>query len=166
MTDDQIALMQTQDIKYIIHKRTIEKKKIEKLQATLHLLDYDHGVKNTHTFFVDSESEKSKFDPAARLNTHPSLLDRAFNRPTYDALKSKILDMSSEEGNKLKEKAYNELTKRIEREKQLGILQEKMEIKRILKDGKKKAENKPEKLIAPETKESAPVFKWATERKK
>ena len=169
LTPEQIALMQTQDIKYVIHKRTIEKKKIDKLQATLHLLDFnpeedndDQSSKNTHTFFVDSESEKRNFNVAKRLNTHEALLGRTFNRPTLDSLKNKLFDLSSEQGEKLKEKAYRQLVKRIERERQLGIVQEKMEMKRHLQNKK----DKPASLVQSETKESAPVFKWNTERKK
>ena len=64
---------------------------------------------------------------------------------------------------KSQHKAYKELNQRIEREHQLGILQEKMEAKKCLAN--KKGE-KPVAVIKEETKQSAPVFKWSGERKR
>ena len=66
--------------RYIVHKRTLELKKIEKLKASLHLLDAQDKPANTHTFFVDSDREKREFDVAKKLDTHPALLDRTYNR--------------------------------------------------------------------------------------
>ena len=60
-------------------------------------------------------------------------------------------------------KAYKELNQRIERERQLGILQAKMEAKKLLAN--KKGE-KPVAVIKEETKESAPIFMWPAERKR
>lgn len=72
--------MQTQDIKYIIMKKTIEANKIQKMQSELHMLDEANKVKNTHTFFTDAGDEDTDVDLAKRLNTHPAMLYRRTNR--------------------------------------------------------------------------------------
>lgn len=72
--------MQTQDIKYVTMKRTIEAKKIQRMQSELHMLDAVNDVKNTHIFFTDDEPTE-EFYLAKRLDTHPALLNRRTNRP-------------------------------------------------------------------------------------
>ena len=64
---------------------------------------------------------------------------------------------------KSQHKAYKELHQRIERERQLGVLQEKMQAKKHLNN---KRNEKPISVIKEETKDSAPVFKWSSERKR
>lgn len=63
---------------------------------------------------------------------------------------------------KLRHKSYKELRQRIDREQQLAVVQEKMEIKKHLAN----KNEKPEKIISPETESSAAVIKWPTERKR
>lgn len=63
---------------------------------------------------------------------------------------------------KKKTKAYQELSKRIEREKELTVIQQKMELKRHLQDVKIM---KPKRL-AHATKSAAPVYKFQYMRKK
>lgn len=72
--------MQTQDVKYVTMKRTIETNKIKRMQSELHMIDAANNVKNSHTFFVDSDEEE-EFDLAKRLDTLPELLSRRTNRP-------------------------------------------------------------------------------------
>lgn len=91
-TSDQIKLMQTQDIRYITTRRTIEKNKIERLQSHLHMIDMANEVKNKHIFFVDSEDEAKRFDVAEKLETHPSLLGRRTNRIRIGDLEKMKLD--------------------------------------------------------------------------
>jgi len=167
LTDDQIKLMQTQDIKYIVNKRTSEINKIERLKSNLHLINSDEKVKNTHTFFVDSEKEKKKFSVAKRLATHPNLLSRTHNRPKLSDIKSGKFNLAEVDENMLEEigkksgKAYKELHQRMEREKQLGVVQRKMEMKAALRE-----KIKPVKLVVEEQKSNAPVYLWPQERKK
>nr|AQS22592.1 putative u3 small nucleolar RNA-associated protein 11 [Pseudodiaptomus poplesia] len=161
-TDEQLALMQTQDLKYIITKRTSERSKIEKLRARLHLISATDKPKNVHTIFVDNDREKEDLNLAARLGTHEAFLGRSFNRPLMEDLKKgkfstyNIDPEQVSEANKATRKGYKELEQRIAREEQLAVLQAKMEIKVLLKSGK----NKPERIVQEETKSSAPVYVW------
>jgi len=167
LTAEQVKLMQTQDLRYVTYKRNVERKKIERLQAGLHLLDEsDRTEPNKHTFFVDSQSEVTNFDLAKQLDTHPSLLAKTSNRIKMSDLASdKISRMDPEtlaSVQKRQYKAYRELQQRIDRERSLVVVQEKMEAKKQLQNKK----DKPVKVVVEETKESAPVIKWAKERKR
>lgn len=167
LTEEQIAIMQTQDLNYVVSKRTSERRKLDKLQSKLHLISSMEKPKNKHTIFVDSETEKKNFNLAEHLDTHPSLVGRAYNRPRLSQLKagqfSRPVDADQLlEVKKDTLKAYKELNQRINREEQLGVLQRKMELKSLMRAGK----NKPCKIVKEETKESAPVYLWAKERKK
>ena len=166
LTPEQISLMQTQDLKYIVSKRTSEKNKIEKLKSGLHLINAEEKPKNTHTFFVDSEKEKREFDVAERLQTLPGLLGRTHNRPKVDDLVKgrmalKLGEGQVEDAAKSASKAYKELSQRLVREKQLGLVQRKMEMKAALR-----GKVKPERLVKGEEKDAAPVYLWPQERKR
>ncbi|KAL4707127.1 hypothetical protein ACJJTC_011254 [Scirpophaga incertulas] len=164
-TPEQEKLMQTQDIKYINMKRTIESRRINRLQSELHMTDIADSAVNTHTFFVD-EGEEKTFDLAKRLDTHPSLLERKSNRPRLtDLSKLELPNIDPqviETMKKRKEKMYKEIAKRIEREKELTVIQQKMELKRHLQNAKVL---KPKK-IKNGTKDSAPVYEFPYIRKK
>jgi len=167
LSEEQVALMQTQDLKYVISKRTSERRKLEKLQSRLQLISSTDKPANKHTFFVDHDKEKLGFDVAKQLDTHPALLGRTHNRPRLADLKAGKYSSSldPEKVTELKKetmKAYKELEQRMGRESQLTVLQKKMELKALMRGGK----NKPAKLIKPESKDSAPVYLWAKERKK
>ncbi|KAJ8969477.1 hypothetical protein NQ314_001740 [Rhamnusium bicolor] len=61
---EQIQLMRTQNLKYITTKRTQELKKIDKLQAQLHLSSVDLKAKNKHFYFDKSmkkDAERNYF---------------------------------------------------------------------------------------------------------
>merc|ERR1712168_1101034 len=86
-TPAQIKLMHSQDLNYVTHKRSTERKKIARLQSGLHLLDAT-SQRNKHTIFLDTKKQVADFDAAAYLDTHPSLLSRTYNRPRVSALKT------------------------------------------------------------------------------
>ena len=160
----QIKLLQTQDHKYVSNKRMSEQRKIEKLRATLHLLDDIDKPKNTHTIFVDTDQEKRQLDLAKHFDTAPELLLRSSNRPRMDALtKETAIDPTSEYNvQKSQRKAYKQLSQRINRERQLQVIEEKMVAKKHLSDRK----NAPSSIVKEETPDAAPVLKWKSERKR
>ncbi|XP_017890893.1 probable U3 small nucleolar RNA-associated protein 11 [Ceratina calcarata] len=165
-TPEQIQLMETQDLKYIAYKRNIEAKKVDKLQSQLHMIDVANETENQHIFFVDDAEEAKNFDVVKKLDTHPALLSRRTNRPRLSKLNDlKLPDLDRKTLKKIerkKESAYKELQKRIDRERELTIVQQKLEMQRALKD---KKVTKP-KLVSKETKNSAPIYKWTYERKR
>lgn len=166
-TAEQIKLMETQDIKYVAYKRNIEAKKIDKLQSQLHMIDAANETRNKHTFFTDDDEEVRTFDVAKRLDTHSSLLGRRTNRPKLSKLQNmKLPDIDERTMAKMEQQkhmAYKELHKRIDRERELTVVQQKIEIKRALKDKKVAG---PPKMIKAATPDSAPVYQWKFQRKR
>ncbi|XP_063380185.1 probable U3 small nucleolar RNA-associated protein 11 [Cydia fagiglandana] len=162
---EQEKLMQSQDVKYINMKRVMESRRIARLQSELHMTDIAEATNNTHTFFVESDEEKD-FDLAKRLDTHPALLGRKTNRPRLaDLDKIQLPDVDEEAIAKLKkskEKVYKELSKRIDREKELTVIQQKMEIKKHVQGAGKV---KP-KRVKKGSKQRAPVYEFTYVRKK
>lgn len=165
-TPEQLKLMETQDLRYVTMKRTMEAKKIETLKSQLHLLDAANATPNKHTFFVDSKKDLKDFDVAERLDTHPSLLGNRINRLRIKDLEEKNIETVDKSVMKKlveqKKKTYKELSKRIERERELGVVQQKLEMKRHLAAG---GQNAPKK-VRKGTKTQAPVYKWNFERKR
>lgn len=147
-TPEQIQLMRTQDLKYIVHKRTQELKKIEKLQALLHFPSVEVGKKTKHIYF-DKETEKEAKERTLKLLMETELPDVDKGTLIKNANKRTAL--------------YKELGKRIERERQLSIIQQKFEIAKAVEN--KKNVIKPKRLKKG-NKDRAPVYVWKYERKK
>lgn len=96
-TPDQIHLMQTQDVKYVTMKKTIEANKIRRMQSELHMTDVANTVKNTHILFTDSDEKE--FSLPERLNTHPTMINRRTNRPRIEDLNKMIISEADVEVN-------------------------------------------------------------------
>nr|XP_022919690.1 probable U3 small nucleolar RNA-associated protein 11 [Onthophagus taurus] len=148
-TPEQIQLMSTQDLKYVVTKRTQELKKIEKLQSRLHLCNVDHEIKNNHKYFKENLDESYNKEDKLKLLGEVELPD----------VNLEVLG----EAVKNRKGVYKELAKRIHRERELSIIQRKLEMKRCV-DAKKNV--LPPKKLKKGDKESAPVYVWKYERKK
>ncbi|XP_033109673.1 probable U3 small nucleolar RNA-associated protein 11 [Anneissia japonica] len=163
--DAQVRMMNTQDLRYVRLKRGVEAKKIERLKSSLHMLD-ETRPKNKHTFFVDTKEEASNFDPAKHLNTHPALIGRTYNRPMMETLKKQRIghhhdEEFAQEIELERRKKYKELSARIEREKQLFIIAQKMQTKQDIHEKRRRKVK-----VADETEDKPAVYKWFLERRK
>ncbi|KAM3873047.1 putative U3 small nucleolar RNA-associated protein 11 [Diretmus argenteus] len=164
VTDEQKKVMRNQDIKYIEMKRVAEAKKIERLKAELHLLDADSKQKNKHTFFVDSKKEVQSFDLASHLNTAPELVDRVYNRPTLQTLETMSIQGAVEPRiikklAKQRKYQYRLLSQRIDREKKMFVISQKIQTRRDLQDKTKKVK------VRKETPNAAAIYKFEAKRK-
>ncbi|XP_028393096.1 probable U3 small nucleolar RNA-associated protein 11 [Dendronephthya gigantea] len=149
-TKEQLKMMKSQDLNYARMKRITEKNKIERLQCSLHLIDEKHRQVNSRTVFIDSKQDAEVFEPAADLgltNLDPASKDELSN--TEEQLRIE----------KARKQAYDELDKRIEREKHLSVIEQQMQLqKNLMGKGKRMKIN---------TGEDGPVvFKWKKQRKK
>ncbi|XP_051575627.1 probable U3 small nucleolar RNA-associated protein 11 [Myxocyprinus asiaticus] len=165
MTVEQKKVMRTQDIRYVEMKRVSEMKKIERLKSELHLLDVDEEKKNKHLFFVDSKKEVEDFDLATHLNTVPELVDRAYNRPTIETLENKSIVGVVEPDRimklaKQRKNQYEELSQRIDREKKMFVISQKIQTRKDLQDKVKKVKVRKETSTAPA------IYKFEARRKR
>ncbi|KAJ8405051.1 hypothetical protein AAFF_G00329720 [Aldrovandia affinis] len=174
-TEEQKKLMRTQDIKYVEMKRVAEAKKIERLKSELHLLDAEGKQKNKHTFFMETKEKVKgtwntllgldKFDLAAHLNTAPELVDRVYNRPTLQTLESRSI-LGATRPSEIKKLAkqrrhqYKLLAQRVEREKKMFIIGQKIQTRKDLMDKTKKVK------VSKETAHTPAIYKFEAKRKR
>ncbi|GCB70175.1 probable U3 small nucleolar RNA-associated protein 11 [Scyliorhinus torazame] len=165
VTEEQLKIMRTQDIKYVEMKRVAESKKIERLKSELHLLEADGKPPNKHIFFCKSKKEVKEFDLAKRLNTVPELLDRVYNRPTIETLqKEKIKGATHpkalEKLARQRKHQYTLLQQHIEREKKMFVVAQKIQTQKDLMDKTRKVKVKEETVNSPA------IYKFQSERKR
>ncbi|TSQ69494.1 putative U3 small nucleolar RNA-associated protein 11 [Bagarius yarrelli] len=165
LTEEQKKIMRAQDIGYVEMKRVAESKKIERLKSELHLLDVEGKQKNSHIFFVDTKKEVKDFDLATHLNTVPELVNRVYNRPTLDTLKNKSILGAVTSKNiaklaKQRKLRYDELSQRIDREKKMFVISQKIQTRKDLQDKNKKIKVKNETSTAPA------IYKFEAKRKR
>ncbi|KAG0216527.1 UTP11-like, U3 small nucleolar ribonucleoprotein [Mortierella sp. GBA30] len=159
---DFLKLLNTQDLNYVTQQRDIGKKRIERMQQGLVLLDDDvhdefadeedpdlfggsgssssskaaQKPKN-HIVFVDTEEEVKTFDPAKHFDTAPELVHRKFNRPrksqlTKDTAVAHLEKADIKAANKERERSLTELASRMEREETMAKLEQEMTLRKNL----------------------------------
>ncbi|KAJ1660437.1 hypothetical protein IWQ61_000654 [Dispira simplex] len=154
-SNDFILMLKTQDLKYVQNLRNIERKKIIQLKESLHLLDQGVQVSNDrkyqtnedddpstsqpkHTVFVDNEEELEKFDPAKYFDTVPELTSRTFNRPRLHQLETasipKLSVKQQQRHEKQRDSVYQELLSRLDRDKQLAVVEKELRLQRSVHD--------------------------------
>lgn len=166
-TPEQLALMQTQDLKYVQMKLTVERRKMERLRATL--VDVDATAAANKRIIFNENGKKTVVSSAtlgerveAAAASEVSFLFNSFitisltNPTNYPNLQ----ELTASNESRLQR--LRELKKREQRERELSLVKQKLELKRALKQPRLL---KPKKVM-PGTKDSAPVYKFRYERKK
>lgn len=92
---DGYKLMKTQDLSYVRMQTMKDKKKVERLQSSLHFLGDNAQVERKHIIFVDDEEQKKNFSMAEHFDCPPELAERSFNRPRI----SKLIEIQQENSN-------------------------------------------------------------------
>jgi len=87
LSPDLVKVMKDQDLSYVRMQKQKDRKKVERLQASLHFLDSNDGSFNpertqqrTHTVFVESKKDVKEFNVAGHFETIPEMAGRVFNR--------------------------------------------------------------------------------------
>ncbi|WCJ40530.1 U3 small nucleolar RNA-associated protein 11 [Euphorbia peplus] len=143
-TQDELILMKTQDIGYVIQKLQSERKKIEKLSASLHSLGIQPS--NRHIYYAeDREEAKELRSRSAETNVGNASDD------VPDHINSKIA------------KSYKELEARKNRADHLEKVYMHMALKKELQKKGRKRKLREDEVECPT---SRPVYKWKSERKR
>jgi len=83
LSPDLVKVMKDQDLSYVRMQKQKDRKKVERLQASLQFLDSNDGSFNperTHTVFVESKKDVKEFNVAGHFETIPEMAGRVFNR--------------------------------------------------------------------------------------
>jgi U3 small nucleolar RNA-associated protein 11 len=145
MDNDTIKLLKSQDMGYIVHKKSVDARKIEKLKENLHLI----GAKapKQHTVFVDSTEELETFDIAKHFDAPEELVHGApHNRLKTSQVEALVasniargevnVKAAEERNHRQMELSYRELYERSKRAKKLNGVMEKLQLQRNLTNSK------------------------------
>ncbi|RWR73865.1 putative U3 small nucleolar RNA-associated protein 11 isoform X1 [Cinnamomum micranthum f. kanehirae] len=143
-SQEELMLMKTQDIGYVLQKLQSEKKKIEKLSSMLHSLD--NQPPNKHVYYAEDREEAEEI--SART------LEKA-KSPTSEGIPKKIKRKLAA--------SYKELEDRSKRAAELEKLYMDMALQKELQKKGKKRKLREDEIVCPTTR---PVYKWRMERKR
>ncbi|CAO3675157.1 unnamed protein product [Umbelopsis ramanniana] len=187
---EMISMLKLQDKNYIKTQREISKKKMQRLQESLHFIDdqdmdedmlagfSDEGEddeeeqnpkskKSSHVVFVDTEDEVKKFNPAKHLNTLPELVNRKFNRPTVDSLKKNVIANASVDSDDENEKEMKKARRMKYKELASRIVREEQLSKAEREIEIQRAmQSKGKKKRVGTDENGLPIYKWKADRKK
>ncbi|KAJ4827856.1 hypothetical protein Tsubulata_013003 [Turnera subulata] len=143
-THEELKLMKTQDIGYILQKMQSEKKKIERLTASLHSLDSQPSSK--HIYFAEDREEAEEIKSLS--SEHEMMID---SEDIPDDIKRKTAS------------AYRELEARRNRLNQLEKVYMDMALQKELQKKGKRRKLREDEIVSPTDR---PVYKWKSERKR
>lgn len=143
-TKEELMLMKTQDIGYILQKLQSEKKKIEKLNAVLHSLD-NHSSSH-HVYYAEDRTEARE----VRAEASKPRENHSFENLPKDIKRKTIA-------------SYRELEARSCRVQELEKIYMDMAMQKELQKKGRKRKLREDEIVSPT---SGPVFKWRPERKR
>lgn len=143
-TPEELLLMKTQDMGYIMQKIQSEKKKIEKLSTILHSLDNQSS--KGHVYYAEDREEANELQLKKSTHTQMSIDE---NLPDHVKRKTAA--------------SYRELEARKSRVNDLEKLYMDMALKKELQKKGRKRKLREDEIVCPTSK---PVYKWRAERKR
>ncbi|KAA3481827.1 putative U3 small nucleolar RNA-associated protein 11 isoform X2 [Gossypium australe] len=162
-TQEELMLMKTQDIGYILQKLQSERKKIEKLTAVLHSVD--NHPSNRHIYYAED-----RFDFLISYKKYVFIYILLYREEARElqsqASQSRVTPTSGDIPDLIKRKtaaSYRELEARKNRVNQLEKLYMEMSLKKELQKKGRKRKLREDELVCPTSK---PVYKWRSERKR
>ncbi|XP_027346000.1 probable U3 small nucleolar RNA-associated protein 11 [Abrus precatorius] len=141
---EELILMKTQDIGYVLQKVQSERKKIERLTATLHSLD--NQPSNKRVFFAEDREEAKELQSQYPKSEIPL---------TSDDIPASIKRKTA--------RSYQQLEARRSRLNQLEKIYMDMAMQKELQKKGKKRKLHEDEIVCQTTK---PVYKWRAERKR
>ncbi|KAI8901855.1 small-subunit processome [Globomyces pollinis-pini] len=167
--NDTIQLLKTQDQNYIQLQKSINRKKIEKLQNHLHIVEPtdDQGPSQNpnHIVFVEDEKDVKNFDLATHFDTIPAMANRPINRIRKSTLENTLIEAPEEDAIKKltrqRQRHAVELASRLARDQKLAAATDELQLQRNLsgKGARRKVAGKTDA-------NGLPVYKWLNRRKK
>ncbi|CAM6120734.1 unnamed protein product [Calypogeia fissa] len=144
-SQEEVLLMKTQDIRYVLNKAQSEQKKVERLKAVLHSVG--QAPTNSHVYFAEDRLEAEKIATLA-VDTEP------------------ILKKVPKRIQKKQSAAYRELQERTERAEKMKNMVVTMTLKKQIM-GKGRKRKLPGEVPGDDVETvQEPVFKWRQERKR
>lgn len=169
-TADELALMRTQDVRYVAARAATEARKAERLASALHGVGVVDRPPSSHVVFVDDDAGVASFDPVAHFDTPADLLGRAHNRPrTRDVARAAAAvaihrggrpDRAAMKADKARAAAYTELERRKARVASLRRVEDALRTRGALQ-GKGRA-----RRVTAKGSGQGRVYKWAKVRKR
>ncbi|KAG6486706.1 probable U3 small nucleolar RNA-associated protein 11 [Zingiber officinale] len=143
-TPEQLMLMKTQDIGYVLQKIQSEKKKIERLSSALHTLDHQPG--NKHVYYAADREEAEEIQSRA-----PQMSNSVASLKIPKGIVKKTAA------------SYKELEARKTRVQELEKIYSDMALQKELQKPGRKRKLREDEIVQPTNR---PVYKWRAERKR
>ncbi|XP_062084197.1 probable U3 small nucleolar RNA-associated protein 11 [Humulus lupulus] len=143
-TPEELMLMKSQDIGYVLQKVQSEKKKIEKLTAVLHSID--NQPLNRKVYYAEDREEAKEIQSRS---SKPGIPLNSENIPERIKRKTSA--------------SYSELEARKKRVNELEKIYMDMSMQQELRKKGRKRKLREDEIVTPTSK---PVFKWRAERKR